>query len=376
MKIGFTTLLFIIWGLLQFGCTDNSSSDPVFRYYPDHATFKKGFVNKYYEHYYPTSTSQSASTRIAYFLYQKVDQDAFVIKRYNAGFWLTGIRNYHIAQGQLFLDSSVNIQQTDTTIIEVDKGLLLDFSQEALSDFHYKVQGSYDSYSFTYESQQVGSRDTTINQKPAKVFEERAYRKVMSTDTVENSWMTTSYYVEELGMYGATETFDDFTWEVELVEQMPLHKFEKLANHNEKRVAYIDPAETLDDNPNFQICGNELFIADYYNSTPDGDYRYGKAALVDSILTNLDTEKLMNQTGMLTFRFVVNCNGEAGRFIARGYDYNYQPYEFPDVTVNHLYDQLRRLKEWQQVVIRDEPSDAYFYFTFKLFNGEITDILP
>ena len=376
MKIGFSKLLFVFWFLLLLGCADKPSSHPVFRYYPGDAVFEKGFVNKYYEHYYPHSTSKSASTRIAYYVYQKTGRDAFTISMYNAGFWLTGTRFYHVEEGQLFLDSSVNIQRTDTTIIDVDHGLLLDFSEDSLDNLHYQVSGTYDTYAFNYQSQQIGSRDTLINQMPGKIFEEQAFRKIMATDTFENSWITTSYYVEDLGMYGVSETFEDFTWEVELVEQMSIAKFRKLADHQEKRVAYIDPDEALDQGTDFKICGHEEFIADYYNSTPDGDYLFGKAALVDSILTHLDTDKLMNQTGMLTFRFVVNCEGKAGRFIARGYDYNYQPYEFPEVTINHLYEQLQKLKEWQQVVINEEPRDAYFYFTFKLYNGEITDILP
>ena len=198
----------------------------------------------------------------------------------------------------------------------------------------------------------------------------------MNSDTTESQWNTTSYYLENLGFFGAMEVHEDFTWELELVEQMPLAKFQKLANHNEKRVAYIDPDYTLDKDSDFKICVHEKFIADYYNSTPDGDYLYGKAALVDTMLTNLEIDKMMNQTGMLTFRFVVNCNGEAGRFIAKGYDLNFQPYEFPEETINHLYEQLQKLKEWRVVVINEVPRDAYFYFTFKLNNGEITDILP
>ena len=376
MNAGSPKYLSILLVLVLLGCSEKPSTHPVFRYYPPESVFEDGYVSKFYGHYTPGNTSQSSATRIEYLLYQKTGKNSFVLETYNAGFWLNRRQHYRVEGSQLIMESSTTMRNGDTTSIDIGKGLVLDWSVDALQDPHYQVSGDYPTYAFTYQSQQIGSRDTVINDQPARVFAQESTREIMQEDTTQSTWTSEHYYVAGLGFYGMKEQLPDYSWEMELVEQMPLSKFRKLANHDEKRVAYINPKETLDQNADFKLCGHEKFIADYYNSTPDGDYLFGKSALVDTVLTHLDSEKMLNQTGMLTFRFVVNCEGEAGRFIAKGYDLNYQPYEFPEETVMHLYEQLRRLKDWRVVVIREEPSDAYFYFTFKLNNGEITDILP
>ena len=126
----------------------------------------------------------------------------------------------------------------------------------------------------------------------------------------------------------------------------------------------------------FNLCGHERFIADYYNSTPDGQYIHGKRALLDTVFNNLDEAKMLEQNGMLIFRFVVNCEGKAGRFIVDGYDFMYQPLKFEEETIEHLYGILSKLEEWRPVVINEEARDAYFYITFKIEDGKITDILP
>lgn len=362
--------------LIGISCREKKSQHPIFKFYPTEDIFEEGYVSKYYEHYYPISTSQTASTRITYLLYQKTSTTEFKIEHYNAGFWLTGKRYYHVDENALYLDSSINIWRTDTTVLDIVKGMHSKWDENLIEHEHYHLRGDFDTRSISFRTQQLALRDSTINEVPAKILRQKSRRIAIGTDTTQTDWVTESYFVEGLGYYGSNEKHEDYRWEVELVEQIPLAKFKELANHTEKRVAYIDPQETLDKNVDFKICGHEKFIADYYNSTPDGDYLYGKAALVDTIFANLDANKMMNQTGMLTFRFVVNCNGEAGRFIAKGYDLAYQPFDFPEETVQHLYEQMLKLKEWQVVVINDEPRDAYFYFTFKINNGEIIDILP
>ena len=62
--------------------------------------------------------------------------------------------------------------------------------------------------------------------------------------------------------------------------------------------------------------------------------------------------------------------------MAEGYDLNYQPMEFHQETIDHLYGILQKLEDWRTVVIRDEVRDAYFYITFNIDNGQIIDILP
>lgn len=361
---------------MVFSCEKRSETHAILSYFPSEPVFERGYANKYYEHYYPKNKNRDASTRVVYSVLKKTGESEFIIESYNTAFWLTRKRFYHFDETAIYLDSSVNVTVTDTMVHQIEKGLSSKWDVNEIEDVHYEVNGNFLGGAFSFYGRQIGLRDSVIDGKPSKVFTNSYTQTIYREDTTENGWIEETFYVKDLGIYGSREELEEYIWEVELVEQMPLSKFKKLADHGEKRVAYIDPAEALDSGSGFEICGQEKSIADYYNSTPDGDYLHGKAALIDTIFSNLDEEQLMNQTGMLTFRFVVNCEGKAGRFIARGYDLNYQPFDFPEETVRHLYSLMLRLKEWQPVVIREEPQDAYFYFTFKLNNGKITDILP
>ena len=157
---------------------------------------------------------------------------------------------------------------------------------------------------------------------------------------------------------------------------MSVSEFASRASHGEHRVAWIDPNSTMSDDSDFRICGHELKIVDYYWSSPDAGYLYGKRAMLDTIHSNLDNLKLFKQSGRLVFRFVVNCDGEPGRFIVRGYDLNYQRMEFQKETVDHLFSIMQKLEKWKPVLFGEELQDAYFYITFNIEDGEITNILP
>ena len=239
MNAGRFRHLSILWILTLIGCSDNPSTHPVFKFYPADRYFETGFVNKYYEHYYPANTSQSASTRISYQLYKKEGEQAFTVETYNAGFWLTGKQYYHVEEAQLYLDSSVNIWQTDTTVLEVDKGIAIDWNRPT-DEVNYQVRGGNDRYQFVYQSQQVDIQDTLIDGIEAKAIQQEVSRTVFNADTTTMSWQTDQYYMADIGFYGLKETTNEYTWEMELVEQMPLSRFKERMKHDEHRVAYID----------------------------------------------------------------------------------------------------------------------------------------
>lgn len=362
--------------LLLVGCSDTTRDHSILKYFPNERTFQDGYVNKYYEHYVPVNKNATSRTRISYKLFKKLDAHRFKSETYNAGFELVNKSHYHVDENSILLDSSFSVWRTDTAIHRIKENFISTWHIANQDNGHYAASIPYKYVTYNLEKHQNNVYDSLINDTDARVFVFQNSRDAIQEDTTSIKWTSTSYYVKELGFFGMKEQYEEFSWEVELVEQMPLSKFESLASRKMKRVAYIDPKEAIMSVKPFEPCGHETIIADYYNSTPDGSYIHGKAALVDSIFANLESDKLMNQTGMLTFRFIVNCEGKAGRFIAEGYDYNYKPISFPKETIHHLHTLLANLREWRPVVIKEEPRDAYFYYTFKLVNGEITDILP
>jgi hypothetical protein len=136
-------------------------------------------------------------------------------------------------------------------------------------------------------------------------------------------------------------------------------------------IGYIDPKTALGDK-NFKTCKNEIY--EYYNSEPDGGYKHGKKALRDSVLRKYSVS--INESGYLTFRFVVNCEGKAGRYIVIQNDLDFEPKEFAEELTSHLFTITQDLKEWRPVILENEPRDYYMYITYKLLDGKIIEILP
>ena len=363
--------------ILLIGCSQRSTDHPLFEYYPSENVFEDGFVSKYYYHFYPNNPDRNAGTEIGYTKYTKLDANHYKTENYNAGMELVSDRYYTVKGDSVVLARGRGIDRGDPT-----DTLALNLLNKTLSVWEgqmnqpYQVQYSYNDQEYIYSELQLSVNDTTILDKPAKVFlSEWNYREVGS-DSLFNKGTSQTYFVKGLGFYGSHSKGPDYSRHVELIEQMSVEEFEKRANHGVYRTGYIHPEQTISDDSEFQLCGHIKRVADYYNSTPRGEYLLGKRALMDTIYSNVDTSKLFGQSGFLVFRFVVNCEGKAGRFIAEGYDLNYQPMEFEEETVDHLFRILQRLEEWRPVVIADEARDAYFYINLKIQNGEITDILP
>ncbi len=359
------------------GCEQQSLNHSVFKYFPSERVFEDGYVSKYYYHFYPDNPDRSPVTQVGYTKYIKLDDSHYMTESYNAGFDLEGNKYYSVQGDSIIVEKGISISSrsvTDTTELNLINKTISNWKGDFKNP--YKIKYTFGEKEYIYTEHQRSVADTIINNKPAKVFfNEWEYHEV-ETGSIADSGYSKSYYVEGLGFLELKSKGASYSRHIELVEQMPIEEFNQLANHGEHRVAWIDPEETISDDSDFVLCGHERRIADYYNSTPDGRYLYSKRAMLDTIYSNLDKSKLFDQSGRLVFRFVVNCEGKPGRFITNGYDLDYQPKAFDQETVEHLFEILRKLKEWRPVVINEKSRDAYFYITFNIENGEIVDILP
>jgi hypothetical protein len=136
-------------------------------------------------------------------------------------------------------------------------------------------------------------------------------------------------------------------------------------------IGHIDPATALG-NKDFETCSDMIF--EYYNAEPDGGYKYGKNILRDSVKRKYTYAG--NDSGYLTFRFVVNCNGLAGRYQIVENDLDLKPKKFNQELVQHLFTITQELKDWKQLVWEKESRDYYMYITYKIRDGQIIEILP
>ncbi len=367
----------VLLGLILVSCQETPTKHPVYDFFPPTSLFEEGYVSKYYYHYYPDNPDQRAATEIGYTKYTLLNDTLYRTDNYNAGFDWQSERYYAVKGDTIQLHQGRVLERgniTDTTELNIVTGTKSVWQGEMKRPFQTRYK--YGDQSYLYTEYQTSVGDTIILNKPAKVFESEWNYRAVGSDSLLNSGRNKTLYVEGMGYFGASSKGSDYLQEIELIEQMSVTEFEKRADHEEYRIGYIDPSKSISGDKDFEICNHEREIVDYYWSNPDARYINGKRAMLDTIYTNVDESKLIGQNGRLVFRFVVNCEGDAGRFIAEGYDQNYQKVEYDTETVNHLFDVLQKLKKWEPVLFGDEFQDAYFYITFTIENGEIVDILP
>ena len=137
-------------------------------------------------------------------------------------------------------------------------------------------------------------------------------------------------------------------------------------------VEYIDPEKALY-GKGFQAC-NEDGIAQYYNPER-ATYSKGKNGLRKFIMSNYNN-KGYSDSVYLNIRFVINCKGEAGRYIIHENSLDLEPIELDKDMTDQLFTLTRQLKDWNPVYFREKKWDSYMYISYRIENGEIIEILP
>ena len=130
------------------------------------------------------------------------------------------------------------------------------------------------------------------------------------------------------------------------------------------------------DTTNFQPCHEDLTFQ-YYNFGNGIQYQGEKAAIVEIFNNEFIANPANQDNGYVTIRFIVNCKGESGRFRVIELDNNYNKTTLSLDIVNQIADIVRRLDGWKIGEFDNgKVYDYYQYLTFKISNGQITDIMP
>ena len=146
-----------------------------------------------------------------------------------------------------------------------------------------------------------------------------------------------------------------------------------------KRVAYIDLKKAMLVK-NFKIC-DSTYIIDYYNYAPSDSisrttsYYNGKNGLRNHVLSKYENRNYTD-SGYLNFRFIVNCEGQSGAYVIHENDLDLNPSKFNPQLVNQLFEITTSLKKWQPNFLRGATRDSYMYISYRIENGEITEIIP
>jgi hypothetical protein len=132
------------------------------------------------------------------------------------------------------------------------------------------------------------------------------------------------------------------------------------------------------DTTEFVIC-NEQNIKQYYvrrgKDTP-AQFKGEKFALDKQILGQYSYPIDSSQNGFVTIRFIVNCKGQSGRFRILVTDYDLKKSQLNTDLTGHLLSICKSLKGWVPVQSRGKSRDFYKFLTFRIKNGQITEILP
>ena len=83
-----------------------------------------------------------------------------------------------------------------------------------------------------------------------------------------------------------------------------------------------------------------------------------------------------NQNGLIRIRFIVNCEGKAGRFRVLQSDYSYKEKEFNKEIVSQLLSITKQINNWEVLYKQENAVDYYMYLIFKITDGQLTEILP
>jgi len=130
------------------------------------------------------------------------------------------------------------------------------------------------------------------------------------------------------------------------------------------------------DDPVFKICTNEMNIPQYYNFGDGLQYIGEKIAINKYFTENFKNRIQKNETGFLTIRFIVNCEGKTGRFRIEGMDNNYQIKKFDKELESQILKLTKQLDGWVVAKSKEQKYDYYQYLTFKLVDGQIIEIMP
>ncbi len=128
----------------------------------------------------------------------------------------------------------------------------------------------------------------------------------------------------------------------------------------------------------FVICDKqELALQNGYVPACHYYFEGGRLALFGYINKNyIAPNNAIGQNGYLMIRFVINCNGEAGKFDLVETDMYYKAFEFdPKISVQ-LLEIMQKIKNWGTPSRNnDEVFDQNVSILFKIKDGKLIELM-
>lgn len=128
---------------------------------------------------------------------------------------------------------------------------------------------------------------------------------------------------------------------------------------------------------NFTLCVNQK-TCPYYN--PELKYQGGFWEIKNHFLTNYPENEFASlpfNSGLVTIQFVVNCNGQTGKFNTQSCDLSYESTDVNNTIISHLLALTKQLDQW--IPAKDDHQNtvnSHTFLSFRIENGKIIEILP
>ncbi|MFD2551717.1 hypothetical protein ACFSQP_07810 [Bizionia sediminis] len=135
---------------------------------------------------------------------------------------------------------------------------------------------------------------------------------------------------------------------------------------------YIQP-ETAIRHTTFTAC-NWKAISSYY-SNEASKYKQDKNHFKMFVKQHYNNNNYTD-SGYVTFRFIINCKGLAGAYQVYKNSLNLRPQPFNEAIVNQLLQITSSYNKWRPSYKNQTAHDAYTHLTYKIENGQITNIMP
>ena len=130
------------------------------------------------------------------------------------------------------------------------------------------------------------------------------------------------------------------------------------------------------DKLDFKVCHGDNRVLQYFNLGEGPVYKGEKSRIINTFKSKYKSVNDKSENGLIRIRFIVNCEGKAGRFRVLQSDYNYQETEFDNEIVSQLMTITKGIEDWAVFKRNEATVDYYMYLIFKIKDGQLTEILP
>ena len=135
------------------------------------------------------------------------------------------------------------------------------------------------------------------------------------------------------------------------------------------------PFDAKLDNENFKVCHEDITFPFNYGGV-GLIYKGEKRELVKTIRDRFTYSEKKGETGFITIRFLINCEGKTGRFRIAEMGIDLKSKKFDANLTNHILDITKSLNGWQAFERNNKTWDYQQYLTFKFEDGVLKEILP